>query len=75
VLTVHASAVDAYSTANIIGIGVRVTRADTSFLSPGAKPTEDVVRDLLEPAIQGTVSILQAATKEPSIEAVVFTSS
>jgi hypothetical protein len=54
---------------------VRVACADTSSRRPGAKPTEDVVRDLLEPAIQGTVSILQAATKEPSIEAVVFTSS
>ena len=43
--------------------------------SPIAVPTDDYERDIIEPAIEGTVGILNSAAKAPSVKRVVITSS
>ncbi|MCJ1224573.1 hypothetical protein MMC12_001218 [Toensbergia leucococca] len=43
--------------------------------SPIAFPTDDYDRDLIQPAIQGTMGILKSAIKVPSVERIVITSS
>lgn len=43
--------------------------------SPLAQETDDYDRDVIQPAIQGTLGILQSALKYPSIKRVVITSS
>lgn len=43
--------------------------------SPLPQSVRDVEKDLLQPAIRGTVNILKAATKAGTVQAVVITSS
>ncbi|GEM07308.1 ketoreductase [Rhodotorula toruloides] len=43
--------------------------------SPFTFSFEDNVKDMLEPALKGTTSILEAAKREPSVKSVVITSS
>ena len=43
--------------------------------SPIANPTDHYERDIIEPAIKGTVGILSSAAKAPSVKRVVITSS
>lgn len=43
--------------------------------SPLAEPSDDMVKSMVEPAIKGTLNILEAAAKSPSVKRVVITSS
>lgn len=43
--------------------------------SPFTRNFKDNVKEMLEPAVKGTTSILEAAAREPSVKSVVITSS
>jgi NADPH-dependent methylglyoxal reductase len=48
---------------------------DRHIASPLVIGVQDIANDLLKPAIQGTVGILQSALSSPTVKAIVVTSS
>lgn len=54
---------------------VKGVNAIIHLASPLAKPTDDPEKTIIQPAINGTLSILYSALEEPSVKRVVITSS